>query len=223
MLRHLEEPHSMERSDLRREKNGAGMDGSEEAPLHAAIAISSAGMPASTSVVESRDAMAQLFRQHHRRVLVVAYRITGSMADAEDVAQAVFLRLMAGGDVPVANVGSYLYRAATNGALDVLRRRRAAGKEPLEDRTGAGIELVSRKATPEAEASSRQLGAMLRVAIGELPARAAEMFALRYLEDLGNREIAGLMGTSQAVVAVTLYQSRAKLKKRLRELEGVGR
>ena len=64
---------------------------------------------------------------------------------------------------------------------------------------------------------------MLRVAIGELPARAAEMFALRYLEDLGNREIAGLMGTSQAVVAVTLYQARAKLKKRLRELEGVGR
>jgi len=45
------------------------------------------------------------------------------------------------------------------------------------------------------------------------------MFALRYLEEFSNGEIAGLMNTSQAVVAVTLYQTRAKLKKRLRELE----
>jgi RNA polymerase sigma-70 factor (ECF subfamily) len=45
------------------------------------------------------------------------------------------------------------------------------------------------------------------------------MFTLRYVEELGNREIAALMGTSQAVVAVTLHQSRSKLKKRLTELE----
>jgi RNA polymerase sigma-70 factor (ECF subfamily) len=45
------------------------------------------------------------------------------------------------------------------------------------------------------------------------------MFTLRYVEDLQNREIAALMHTSQAVVAVTLHQARAKLKKRLREME----
>jgi RNA polymerase sigma-70 factor (ECF subfamily) len=45
------------------------------------------------------------------------------------------------------------------------------------------------------------------------------MFALRYLEEMSNGEIAGLMGTSQAVVAVTLYQSRAKLKRRLTEMQ----
>jgi RNA polymerase sigma-70 factor (ECF subfamily) len=42
---------------------------------------------------------------------------------------------------------------------------------------------------------------------------------LRYLEDLGNREIAVMMSTSQAVVAVTLHHARSRLKKRLRELE----
>jgi RNA polymerase sigma-70 factor (ECF subfamily) len=57
------------------------------------------------------------------------------------------------------------------------------------------------------------------MAIAELPARAAEMFTLRYVEELGNREIAALIGTSQAVVAVTLFNARAKLKKRLREWE----
>jgi RNA polymerase sigma-70 factor (ECF subfamily) len=46
------------------------------------------------------------------------------------------------------------------------------------------------------------------------------MFTLRYLEDLGNREIAALMGTSQAVVAVTLHKARSRLKKRLSEMGG---
>ena len=53
-------------------------------------------------------ALSQLFGEHHRRVLAAAYRITGSMADAEDVTQAVFLRL-ASADGPVTNAGSYLY------------------------------------------------------------------------------------------------------------------
>jgi len=57
------------------------------------------------------------------------------------------------------------------------------------------------------------------VNIGELPQRAAEMFFLRYVEELGNQEIAALMGTSQAVVAVTLFNARSKLKKRLSEFE----
>ena len=45
------------------------------------------------------------------------------------------------------------------------------------------------------------------------------MFTLRYVEDLDNREVAALMHTSQAVVAVTLHQVRSKLKKRLTEME----
>ena len=163
------------------------------------------------------ESLSQLFRGHYRRVLTAAYRITGSMADAEDVAQAVFLR-MAGIDSPaVANAGSYLYRAAINGALDLLRRRKAAPASPLED--AVGVASSGQGSSPEAEASGRELGILLRVAIGELPPRAAEMFTLRYLEELGNREIAVLMETSQAVVAVTLYNARSRLKKRLREMD----
>jgi RNA polymerase sigma-70 factor (ECF subfamily) len=138
------------------------------------------------------------------------------MADAEDVAQAVFLRLAGGKGPPIANAGSYLYRAAINGALDLLRRQKTAPAESLE----AASEVSAwQGSSPEADASNRELGAWLRLAIGELAPRAAEMFTLRYLEDLGNREIAVLMGTSQAVVAVTLHRARAKLKKRLRELK----
>jgi len=74
------------------------------------------------------------------------------------------------------------------------------------------------QSSPETQLSSRELGESLRVAISELSPRSAEMFTLRYLEERGNREIAKLMGTSQAVVAVTLHHTRSKLKERLMEL-----
>jgi RNA polymerase sigma-70 factor (ECF subfamily) len=171
---------------------------------------------AASVIMPVTEGLSQLFGEHHRRVLAAAYRITGSMADAEDVAQAVFLRLSSA-DGPVTNAASYLYRAAINGALDLLRRRKAAATEPLEG--AANLASSGTGSSPEAEASSRELGRLLRIAIGELPQRAAEMFTLRYLEDMGNREIAVLMGTSQAVVAVTLHHARSTLKKRLTQFE----
>jgi RNA polymerase sigma factor (sigma-70 family) len=174
---------------------------------------------------ENREQLSQLFREHYRRILTAAYRITGCMADAEDVTQAVFLRLsgqdfgLASGvdGPPLENAPSYLYRAAINGALDLLRRRKTAPASPIED--AADIASAGQGSSPEAEASGRQLGNWLRLAIAELAPRAAEMFTLRYIEELGNREIAVLMDTSQAVVAVTLHNARSKLKKRLMELD----
>ncbi len=170
------------------------------------------------SFTEHQEQLSRLFAVHHRRVLSAAYRITGSMADAEDVAQAVFLRLAGAPLEPANNVSSYLYRAAINGALDLLRRRTASRVEPLEE--DHNLTLADRGRSPDAEASNRELGEWLRVAVSELPARSAEMFTLRYLEELGNREIAQMMGTSQAVVAVTLHTARARLRKRLREYQG---
>ena len=165
----------------------------------------------------SRDQLSQLFADHHRRVLTAAYRVTGSMADAEDVAQTVFLRLGSGEGIPLKNAGSYLYRAAINGALDLLRRRKIAVVEPID--AAAQIASARPDEAPERAVSARELGVLLRQAISELPPRAAEMFTLRYIEELGNRDIAALMGTSQAVVAVTLHQTRSRLKKKLIALE----
>jgi len=179
-------------------------------------------LAAASAIMPTTETVSQLFGEHHRRVLRAAYRITGSMADAEDVTQAVFLRVatarLATEDRPMGNIGSYLYRAAINGALDVLRRRKAAATEPLD--LAADVASAGPGSSPEAEAAGRQLGDALRLAIGELPPRAAEMFTLRYLEELGNREIAALLGTSQAVVAVTLHNARSRLKKRLTKIAG---
>jgi RNA polymerase sigma-70 factor (ECF subfamily) len=70
--------------------------------------------------------------------------------------------------------------------------------------------------SPERVFSSLEIQNWLRRELATLNPRAAEMFALRYLEGLGNPEIAQMMNTSQAVVAVTLHRTRARLKKHLR-------
>ncbi|HEY3625814.1 MAG TPA: sigma-70 family RNA polymerase sigma factor [Terracidiphilus sp.] len=179
--------------------------------------VSAAAAAIPITMIQTSDQLAQLFADHHRRVLVAAYRVTGSMADAEDVAQTVFLRLGRGEGIPMKNAGSYLYRAAVNGALDLLRRRKIAAVEPID--AAEGIASMSRAASPDAELTRAELAGLLRRAISELPGRAAEMFTLRYIEELGNREIATLMGTSSAVVAVTLHQTRSRLKKTLIALQ----
>src|ERR1700730_9276099 len=122
---------------------------------------------ATMQLTETSERLSRMFGEHHKRVLAAAYRITGNLADAEDVAQAVFLRMAGGTSAPVSNAGSYLYRAAINGALDLLRRRKAAAAEPLElavtaTSSGSG-------SSPEKEASSRELGVWLRQATSELP------------------------------------------------------
>jgi RNA polymerase sigma-70 factor, ECF subfamily len=155
-----------------------------------------------------------VFRAHYASVLRSAFRITGSMADAEDVTQATFLRL-ARGDLDegrVRDMGGYLRRAAVNAALDVLRSRSVRAQVPIED---ASFPSHS-QASPEQEQSSAELRQRLRQALAKLHPRTAEMFALRYMEGLDNPEVAQMMKTSQAVVAVTLHRARSRLRKELR-------
>src|ERR1700751_2535804 len=104
------------------------MNGHEREPGSTAIA----GLPA----LEKNDRLTHLFLEHYRRVLVAGYRITGNMADAEDVAQAVFMRLGKCDVRGVANAARYLSRGAINVALDRLRQKRTAATEPLESAAG---------------------------------------------------------------------------------------
>lgn len=163
-------------------------------------------------------ALAQLeevFRAHQACVLKAAYRVTGSMADAEDVSQSVFLRLAHGRVDPnqIANLQGYLHRSAVNGALDLIRSRGHREDVPVE----TAEELQGNSSlSPESALSSLEIKNWLRRELAKLNARAAEMFVLRYLEGLDNPEIAKALNTSQAVVAVTLHRTRSRLKKSLR-------
>jgi len=152
--------------------------------------------------VETQSGLEEAFRNHRMQVFRAAYRVTGNTADAEDVLQTVFMRLARRPDGDIENISSYLYRSALNAALDVLRNRQTAATQPFEEHHA---DVVS---SPDHE-----LRAQLRVALSKLNPKHAEMFVLRYVEEHSNREIAQMLGTSQAVVAVTLFRARRQLQK----------
>jgi RNA polymerase sigma factor (sigma-70 family) len=166
-------------------------------------------------VTQAAAELEEVFRAHQACVLKAAYRVTGSMADAEDVAQSVFLRLARGtlDHSRISNLQSYLHRSAVNAALDLIRSRGHREVVPVE----AADEVQSNPSlSPERVHSSMEIKNWLRQELAKLNPRTAEMFTLRYIEGLDNPEIARMMNTSQAVVAVTLHRTRARLKKSLR-------
>lgn len=156
-----------------------------------------------------------LFRAHHDRVFRTAYRITGSAADAEDVLQTVFLRLVKGIETYdlSENAGAYLSRAALNASLDLMRSRSRAKSVGLGEVEAGALE--SRFRSPEAEHADRELQTLIRQAVAGLGKTAGEMFALRYYEGYDNQEIARMLDTSQMVVGVVLHRARTKLRKEI--------
>jgi RNA polymerase sigma-70 factor, ECF subfamily len=151
----------------------------------------------------------RVFRAHYGLVFRTAYRITGNVADAEDVSQTVFLRLFrreGQADVleNLENEESYLRRAAINAALDVIRSRQS-------DRT---VELPDLPAEP-AHDDPRELRQALGRALAQLKPQPAEIFALRFLEGFSNPQIARMLGISRVLVAVIVHRTRQQLRKQL--------
>jgi RNA polymerase sigma-70 factor (ECF subfamily) len=162
------------------------------------------------------EELAVLFRDYHKAIFRIAYRITGSRSDAEDVLQTVFLRLTpnrARGDF-LPNAGGYLHRAAVNASLDLLRSRTRANSVSLDVIDFNQSSKLS-VASPEDDFAAVELRELVRQAVAKLEGRTATAFALRYFEGCDNRHIAQVLGTSQMVVAVTLHRARTRLRKEI--------
>ena len=146
---------------------------------------------------------AELFERQSEAVFRAALRITGRPADAEDVLQTVFLRVLArGGDaVDVANPDAYFRRAAVNAAVDVLRRRELHAESEFD-------ELAQHAAVqPPVLLKER-----LRRAIAVLESDDASLFLLRHVEGLSIEELAGMFRIEKNNVAVRLHRIRHRLQ-----------
>ena len=157
-----------------------------------------------------------LFRDYHKAIFRIAYRITGSRSDAEDVLQTIFLRLtpkQARRDF-LPNAGGYLHRAAVNASLDLLRSRTRANSVSLDVIDFNQNSKLSTQ-SPEDDFADVELRELIRHAVAKLEGRAAIAFALRYFEGYDNARIAEVLGTSQLVVAVTLHRARTRLRKEI--------
>jgi RNA polymerase sigma-70 factor, ECF subfamily len=158
---------------------------------------------AQTVVMISPTELAELYERHYAAVYRTALRITGNAADAEDVLQTVFLRVLDRTErldwqqMPEA----YFRRAAANAAIDLLRRRHAH----------AEVQLIDSPLTAVAESQSF-LKEQLRRAIANLDPNDALLFLLRYVEGFSNGELAEMFGQEKNNIAVRLYRIRQALQ-----------
>ena len=169
-------------------------------------------MPTVTSETLNRPLPAEfevLFQDHYEFVHRTAYRVTGNFADAEDVIQTLFLRLCRRELPPalLANPRGYLYRAAVNIALDVLRTRR---RHPAD---GDDWEMANVVAESQASRGEEEMFERLRVALAALKPRAAEILILRHVHGYTDSDIARLLGVSRSAIAVSLFRSRLQLRR----------
>jgi RNA polymerase sigma-70 factor (ECF subfamily) len=145
---------------------------------------------------------AGLFERHYEVVFRAALRVTGNPADAEDVLQTVFLRVLTqGADLDVALPAAYFRRAAVNAAVDVLRRRELHAESSYDD-----------QAPHVASQPPLLLKEQLRRAIAVLGSEDASLFLLRHVEGLSIEELAGLFKIEKNNVAVRLHRIRLRLQ-----------
>jgi RNA polymerase sigma-70 factor (ECF subfamily) len=138
-------------------------------------------------------------------VFQAAFRVLGSAADADDVAQDVFAEILTRRcHEHVENWGAYLRRLAVFRALD--RRRTRRQMSPIQ------YELPAQDLSPLDEAVRRELANRLRDIIAVLPEREGAVFALSHFERLANPQIASVLGISVGAVAAALHKVRQKLE-----------
>jgi RNA polymerase sigma factor (sigma-70 family) len=156
----------------------------------------------------------QLFLEHSRLAYRTAFAITGSRHDAEDVLQSIFVRLLQRGLPSDArpHPERYLYRAAVNLSLNVLRNRK---RRRLVDDV-ALLEIPAAQGDAGDDAREHDEYERLTKAMTHLKPRALEILLLYYKHGDSTAQIAERLGTSQSAIAVTLFRIRARLRGLLR-------
>jgi RNA polymerase sigma-70 factor, ECF subfamily len=149
------------------------------------------------------------------------YRLLGNRADAEEAFQETFLAALSFARREVVESwGALLHRLATAKAVDRLRQRqRRNTRQELVD-----FEFIGGgEAEPFQNAQAGELSERLRVALGRLPERQAEVFCLHAMEGWKHEEIAAQMQITSDAVGVLLHRARARLRELLAPMMRVER
>jgi RNA polymerase sigma-70 factor (ECF subfamily) len=149
-------------------------------------------------------------RQHERLVLVTALRMTGSLPDAQDVSQEVFLKLYRNlGRVPGEGaVKAWLYRVTVNACHDARRMRQRRPESPVE----AAGQLVSQAADPQEELAAAERRRAVEMSLRVLAEKERAAIVLRDIEGLSTPEVARALGSSEATVRSQISKARVKMR-----------
>ena len=177
------------------------------------------------TIAGDRDAFRLLVDRHSRYVFRLAYRLTGNQQDAEEVVQEAFLRAYQKLEQfeARANFGTWVYRIASNYAIDRMRQRRkeearmeapAARQEDGDNRDPLDL-IADASPTPERLTQSVELKKRMQQALSELTEAERTAFVMRHWEGCGIEEISAALKTSSSATKNTVFRSVQKLRKLL--------
>jgi RNA polymerase sigma-70 factor (ECF subfamily) len=159
----------------------------------------------------SAETLEGLVAQHGNRVYQLAYRLTRSAADAEDVLQDVFFKLYRNGlqGSPCENLDGWLTRVVTNACIDLLRSRKSRGStaEPA-----AFARLSAPASCPGRALEKREFDEKLKAALEELPPREMAALILFDHEGLKAKEVGRILNLTEGAVRRYVFEGRRKVK-----------
>ncbi len=162
--------------------------------------------------------LGQAHGQYRTRLEAVAYRILRSRPDAEDVVQRIFIALRNARFEGRASLWTYLYRAAVNGSVNVLRsrRRQEAAERRLHEYQMVVSEGRTARHDPEAIVLQGELMSGVARALLQVKPQHRRVLALRIMHGLSNTEIAEQEDLPLATVGTWLRRGRQELRRGLK-------
>jgi RNA polymerase sigma factor (sigma-70 family) len=167
--------------------------------------------------MDERDWLAERFEENRTHLRAVAYRMLGSVNEADDAVQEAWLRLSRSGTSDVENLGGWLTTIVARVCLDLLRSRKSRREEPLGVRLPEPIVSREDGVDPEHEALlADSVGPALLVILETLAPAERLAFVLHDMFDVPFEEIATIVGRSPAAAR----QLASRARRRVRGAEG---
>lgn len=171
------------------------------------------------------DAFEILVERHQHSVVGTAAKMLGGEAEAEDVAQQVFVRVWksAARYEPTAKFTTWLMTITRNLVFNEMRRRQRAKFIPIdaEPEEGPAPQFEDADAAPpNQELLDNELKNAIGKAIADLPENQRTAIVLRRYEDMPYEDIAKVLKTSVPAVKSILFRARAELKEALKRYLG---
>ncbi|MFJ6565934.1 sigma-70 family RNA polymerase sigma factor [Streptomyces sp. NPDC091292] len=163
---------------------------------------------------ERRDALAWRFEENRPRLRAVAYRMLGSLSEADDAVQEAWLRLSRSDADTIDNLGGWLTTVVGRVSLDMLRSRASRREDPLDVRVPdpvVGRDGVA--ADPEQQALlADSVGLALLVVLETLDPAERLAFVLHDMFAVPFDEIASIVGRSPAATRQLASRARRRLR-----------
>lgn len=167
----------------------------------------------------TQGVVTEFYQQQHKALLRFLYRKLGSFAEATDVAQQTYERLLKTQHLQnITNPRAFIYRTATNLAIDIIRKRKRVEEVDMLESDELEM-LCTDEASPDQRVYMLQTLDLVRAFIAELPPKCRYAFLSYKFEECDYAEIAESLGVSESMVRKYVLRAIAYCRDRLEQYE----